>query len=216
MTETNHGRLTFSEDITDIITALLLAQKDIKHPKMDKVNPHYKNKYASLTAVIDASKKPLVENDLCVVQSPYATEKGVTVETTLFHKTGQWIRSALDLPVSRQDAQGYGSSITYGRRYTLSAILNLNSEEDDDGNAAAVAKTTSAEKSNVSKITAPQIKLVNTLATKTNTDLQAIKDYYKAKSLKDLTKSQASETIEKLQAKPQAESQDVDPNDIPV
>jgi hypothetical protein len=64
----------------------------------------------------------------------------VRVETMILHSSGEWICCGiLALPVSKKDAQGYGSALTYARRYSLSAAVGV-APEDDDGNAATMAK----------------------------------------------------------------------------
>lgn len=127
-----------SDTITTIAPALLAAQKAIKAALKDSTNPHFKSKYADLSSVIDAVKNALNEQGITFLQGVQHADNGVAVETMLLHKSGEWISSTLDVPASKQDAQGYGSAITYGRRYGLQSMCGVPAE-DDDGNAATAS-----------------------------------------------------------------------------
>ena len=125
-----------SESIAKLAPALVKAQAAIRAAIKDATNPHFRSKYADLGAVVEAVKPALVANDLTFVQGVMDAENGVAVETMLLHTSGEWISSTLRIPASKQDAQGYGSAITYGRRYGLQSMCGVPAE-DDDGNAAA-------------------------------------------------------------------------------
>lgn len=124
-----------SDGIQDLAAALAAAHAEINGVVKSASNPFFKSKYATLEAVVDAVKPPLLKNGIVIVQGVQDAEGGVAIETMLLHKTGQWLSSTLRLPASKEDAQGYGSAITYGRRYGLMAICGVPAE-DDDGNAA--------------------------------------------------------------------------------
>lgn len=124
-----------SEGIDAIAAALVKAHAEINGVVKSATNPFFKSKYATLEAVTDAIKAPLLKHGIVVVQGVQDAENGVAIETMLLHSSGQWISSTLRLPASKEDAQGYGSAITYGRRYGLMAICGVPAE-DDDGNAA--------------------------------------------------------------------------------
>lgn len=96
-----------------------------------------KYKYADLSSVMEYVRAPLAENGLAVSQACSNDPQGVCVVTTLRHESGEAIESPCFLPVVERTPQGYGSAITYARRYGLSAILGLVTEEDDDGAAAS-------------------------------------------------------------------------------
>lgn len=131
---------TQSEQINELSVALIAAQQAIQPAKKDSVNPHFKSAYASLQSVWDAARPVLAPNGLAISQGFTAGDgSAVTITTTLIHKSGQWIRSALTMTPQRADPQGIGSAITYGRRYGLSAMLGIVADEDDDGNAASHA-----------------------------------------------------------------------------
>jgi hypothetical protein len=134
-----------SDGIVDLAKALAKAHLKMDGVKKTAENPYFKSKYATLEHVVDAVKPALLENGIVVIQGVQDAEGGVAIETMLLHESGQWISSTLRLPASKQDAQGYGSAITYGRRYGLMAICGIPAE-DDDGNAA-VATTVQAKAS---------------------------------------------------------------------
>jgi hypothetical protein len=131
-------RFEMSAGIGKLIEALAKARKAFLPIIKAETNPFFKSKYADLSACIDATKDGLSANGLAVLQPPVFDRKTGTVEvvTLLAHSSGEWIKSILDMPVSKSDAQGVGSAITYGRRYSYSGVLNVASEQDDDGNAA--------------------------------------------------------------------------------
>jgi hypothetical protein len=99
---------------------------------MNRVNPHFKSKYADLAAIFDAARKPLSANGLAIVQT---IGDGV-LHTRLLHTSGQWIASEHPLPMSGRP-QEIGSALTYARRYSLSALIGIAADEDDDANAAS-------------------------------------------------------------------------------
>ena len=132
--------MKMSESIADLSAALSLAQAAMKCAIKDNVNPHFKSKYATLASHVEAIKAPLAANGLSYSQFPVTSEAGVGVETILMHSSGQWISGEpYFVPVDKQNAQGVGSALTYCRRYSLAAITGIAPDDDDDGNAAAVA-----------------------------------------------------------------------------
>jgi len=128
-----------SENIAALSAALALAQGKIEGAVKGKENPHFKSKYADLSAVWEACRDALTANGLAVIQSPGPIAEGrLEMTTMLVHSSGEWIRGALTIPLGKVDAQAYGSAVTYARRYALAAFVGV-SPEDDDGNAAAKA-----------------------------------------------------------------------------
>lgn len=125
-----------SETIAELAKALAKTQGQIEKAKKDSLNPHLRNKYADISSIWDAIREPLTANGLCVLQEPRSANGGVLLTTTLLHSSGEYIRSSLTMPVTKQDPQGYGSAITYARRYSLQSIVGI-AAEDDDGNAAS-------------------------------------------------------------------------------
>jgi hypothetical protein len=125
-----------SESIINLAAALSKAQAVMTGAMKDSQNPHFKSSYADLSSVWDACRKPLTDNGLSVVQLPAYTERGtVEIETILVHESGEYIGGSIEIPVSKVDAQGLGSAITYGRRYSLAAVVGIAPEEDDGESA---------------------------------------------------------------------------------
>lgn len=125
-----------SDQINEIAGALAKAQATMTPAIKDATNPAFRSKYADLTAVWEACRKPLTANGIATVQDVEATENGIAVTTRLTHTSGQWIEfGPLVVPTAKKDAHGVGSATSYGRRYALSAAVGIVSD-DDDGNAA--------------------------------------------------------------------------------
>lgn len=124
-----------SKTIVELVTALAKAQGQIEDATKDGINPAFRSKYADLAAVRAVIREPLAANDLAIMQFPRTRPGYAEVETMLVHKSGEFVSETLEIPVSKFDAHGIGSGITYGRRYGLMSILCL-AAVDDDGNAA--------------------------------------------------------------------------------
>lgn len=125
-----------TEEIKELLTALAIAQGLFLTPKKSKTNPFFNNsKYADLSDVIDATKDALAKNDLAIIQGVDNSAEGQFLFTRLTHKTGQWIEATCPLFIDKRTMQGLGSAVTYARRYSLSSLLGVASEIDDDGNA---------------------------------------------------------------------------------
>ena len=127
-----------SETIGRIADALSKAQGEVETAKRTSRNPFLKSMYADLESVWNACREPLAKNGLAVIQTLDGTPENLSVITTLAHSSGEWIRSRLTLKPMKTDPQAVGSAITYGRRYSLAAIVGVApQDEDDDGNAAS-------------------------------------------------------------------------------
>lgn len=130
-----------SGEIDQLMAAMNQAQLAMVPAKKDATNPFFHSKYADLPAVWDALHSFRVEG-IVATQSPMEGPDGyIVLETQLTHTSGQWMRSRLKMRVGKDDPQGYGSAITYARRYALGAMTGLVTEEDDDGNAASQPTT---------------------------------------------------------------------------
>jgi hypothetical protein len=128
-----------SETLKELATALAKAQGQIKGALKDQSNPFFKSKYADLASVVEAIRGPLTENGLSYVQIAHSLENSAAIETIILHSSGEWLSCGImSVPVTKADAQGFGSAATYCRRYSLSAAFGV-APEDDDGNAAAKA-----------------------------------------------------------------------------
>jgi hypothetical protein len=125
-----------SESIAAISAALAKTQGSLAGAKKDSTNPHFKSKYADLASVWDACREQLAANEIAVVQAPGEAAEGVVEMTTMLcHSSGEYFSEKLTIPLAKVDAQGYGSAVTYARRYALAAMVGI-APEDDDGNAA--------------------------------------------------------------------------------
>lgn len=140
-----------SDSIVKLAAALVAAQAELRAIGMDSVNPHFKSRYASLDNIIETIRPVLSKHSLAIVQGTTTPESdsngkvtGFTVETMLVHQSGEWLCNAAVMPLAKADPQGAGAAITYGRRYGLSALLSLATDEDDDANAASKRGTTGA------------------------------------------------------------------------
>ena len=125
-----------SESIKELAAALAKAQAEMKPAIFDCVNPHFKSKYASLTAVWEAARGPLAKHGLSVLQR-FESGEPMVMSTLLAHASGEWIESDYPIKPVKTDPQGYGSAISYARRYSLAALLGIVSDSDDDANAAS-------------------------------------------------------------------------------
>jgi len=129
-----------SSSINELADAIATAQPKIGVAIKNAVNPHLKNKYADLGAVWDACSEALKSCHLSVIQMPQPSDDGkLHLETILMHRSGQWISGTAVVPIAKQDAQGYGATLTYARRYGLAALLGI-TQDDDDGERACASK----------------------------------------------------------------------------
>ncbi len=132
---TEDFKLTMSPTIGKLAEALAKAQAEMRPALRDATNPHFKNRYATLSACFEAIR-PLLAHGIAVVQPPVPHGvDGVCVATILLHSSGEWLRGDLYMPASKKDAQGFGSALSYARRYCLQATVGL-ATDDDDGEGA--------------------------------------------------------------------------------
>lgn len=123
-----------------IAAALVKAQKAFGPALKSSTNPHFKNRYADLAACVEAVVDALNENGIMLMQPCHESASGVIVETLFIHESGETMSAGkLHVPAAKQDPQGYGSALTYARRYSLMAACGI-APEDDDGNAASKPK----------------------------------------------------------------------------
>lgn len=123
-----------------IATALVQAQKAFGPALKSSTNPHFKSRYADLAACVEAVMDGLNANGIALVQQLSECKDGVIVETIFLHESGEMFNCGkLHIPAVKHDAQGYGSALTYARRYSLMSACGI-APEDDDGNAASKKK----------------------------------------------------------------------------
>ncbi len=135
-----------SESIASLAMALSKFQGEVTNPKNTASNLFFNSKYSPLNEVINMIRPILAKHGLSVLQSPSGDGQNIIITTLLMHSSGEWIEAEpLVLKADKVTAQGAGSAITYGRRYALSAILGIASEEDDDGNHSSENKNESKQ-----------------------------------------------------------------------
>lgn len=123
-----------------IATALVKAQRAFAPALKTSTNPHFRSRYADLAACVEAVIDALNANGIALVQRTHDCDNGVAVETLLVHESGESISGGiLHVPAAKQDPQGYGSALTYARRYSLMAACGI-APEDDDANAASKSR----------------------------------------------------------------------------
>ena len=129
----NETHLTWSsENIEKLAIALSKCQGEMEPASKDSENPFFKAKYADLASIWDTCRLPLSKNGLAVTQITNKSQNGMmSLTTILLHSSGQWIKGVLEMKPMKQDPQGYGSCLTYMRRYALSAMVGIAPEDDD-------------------------------------------------------------------------------------
>jgi hypothetical protein len=128
-----------SESITNISKALVAFGQSMPKVPKDKINPHFKSKYASLSIMIEKATPILAANKLAIVQQI----DGDCMTTTLLHESGEYITATAAMPCANpSNPQAMGSAITYARRYAYGSILSLDIDDDDDANAATQSAPT--------------------------------------------------------------------------
>lgn len=120
-----------------IASALVKAQREFGPALKTSTNPHFRSKYADLAACVEAVIDALNNNGIFLMQMTHETPDGAMAETVFVHESGEMLSAGkLFFPASKHDAQGYASSLSYVRRYSLMAACGI-APEDDDGNAAS-------------------------------------------------------------------------------
>ena len=147
-------RALMSESIENVSKALVGAQADVGKALKNQENSHFKSQYADLTAVLEVSKPALAKHGLALTQFPGETDGRVTMTTMLIHESGEWILlPPASIPLQAQTAHGFGSAISYLRRYTTQAALGISVglSDDDDGNEATAQAPKKAPKKRAPK-----------------------------------------------------------------
>lgn len=127
-----------SQSIENISKSIIALNAELSNPKNTADNPFFKSKYAPLNEILNEVRPLLSRHGLAVIQNTMSIEDKIGIQTIIIHSSGENIASdILLLKADKDTAQGQGSAITYGRRYQLSAMLSIASEDDDDGNTAS-------------------------------------------------------------------------------
>lgn len=176
-----------------IAIAMAAAFAEIEGATKSATNPHFKSKYADLGAVIDAIKPALINHGLFFTQRPEPVTDGVQVETVLHHESGEQMSlGKLFVPANKRDAQGFGSALTYARRYALVTAFGV-PVEDDDGNAAANAPAELVSDTQWAELVS--------LMEATDTDVKRFCEAYKVPSVKALPAAAYPKAKKQLETK---------------
>lgn len=198
-----------------LASALAAAQMKMGKALKSANNPHFKSKYADLASVVDACMPALNECGIAVIQPTTDDDSGRYVETILIHgESGEMLKCRVPLIVSKNDMQGYGSAVTYARRYGLMSMAGI-APEDDDGNAAAKAAPTKAE---VRTITPDQFVKLRDKMEESSADETQFLAHYKASSLQQFPLNSFADAMARLDKKIAASAprnSDLDGDEIP-
>tara|TARA_R110000751_G_scaffold56602_1_gene120605 strand:- start:351 stop:947 length:597 start_codon:yes stop_codon:yes gene_type:complete len=171
-----------SNEINEIAKALSLAQSEMSGATKQSTNPFYKSNYSDLASVMQAISLPFSAHGLCFVQGAEANEQRVSVTTRIIHTSGQWLEATTELPPTKADAQGWGSAITYAKRYGLQALCGVPSV-DDDGQEAVKR----VAKPKATPINKKQAEEINLLIEDTGTDKAEFLNYYSTRAGSKIT-----------------------------
>lgn len=203
-----------SENINELVVSLAKAQSEMQPAIKNRVNPFHKNSYADLGSVYEVSRPVLKENGLYIIQTTeflpnegkctiIDDKKTTVVEgktimvTILMHSSGQWIKSCVPLDPVKHDSQGMGAAITYMRRYSLSTILGIVCDDDDDGETAVGrGKASSPQKKEIKKevLSEQQVKGLTEILRSMEKTLREetiiwYKDHFKVATINDIPAS---------------------------
>lgn len=185
-----------SETITAIAPALAKAQAEIGVAIKDKKNPAFKSSYADLASITAAVKPALANHGLSFLQLIHDRQGAVCIETVILHASGEWISGGeFAIPVSKNDAHGTMSALTYCRRGSLAAAFGVPSD-DDDGNAASAAPPPP-----VVLISMDQATQLDDMIKEVRADRAGFLRYLKVEKLEDLPAAHFEHAVKKLEAK---------------
>lgn len=142
-----------SENLNELFKGLAAFHKNIEQPKKTASNPFFKSNYVTLECVQNAIDKAIEGTGLSYLQFvKNDSNGGVSVTTVITHSSGQWLSSGeLTLTPTKKDPQGYGSAITYEKRYQLASMFGISSDIDDDANAGTFGTTKRTSNKNISQ-----------------------------------------------------------------
>lgn len=195
-----------SENIEEIAKSLIEFRKNLKQPQKDANNPFFKSSYTTLDKVIEAIDETAPNHGLSFTQWAVSNEQGnVGVETLLLHSSGQYIHyDAIYMKPEKNTPQAIGSAITYSRRYTISAIFGITSDEDDDGNQATGNKSKpkqDAGKLELVKMNADVLAKVLTSKGNEQTREDIIKAYTQDANINNFTNQQLTQLANRIKSK---------------
>lgn len=185
-----------SETTSKIIPALLKISEVLINIEKNKENPFFKSKYADLPSLLEIIKPDLSENKLFIIQEAPMNESGRTsIISRIIHESGEWIETNIDLTPNKNDSQGAGGAITYGRRYALLALLNMG-QSDDDGNGTRSAKKEQANKK--LETIKQKTEIMTLISGKCSKEIKDIQKYIKDETSLDLEEKNYELIIKKL------------------
>jgi len=194
-------------EIKQLAAALVKAQSSMSGAKKDANNPFFKSKYADLPSVMSAIRPALAENGLGFVQICHDADQAAKVETIIIHESGETLScGTISVPVSKNDAQAYGSAITYAKRYSLQAAFGVPSV-DDDGNSATMAppklfnKAIQSQETDSAKATQEDVAHIKSLIEQSNTELDSFCTWAGISRLEELPLQMVGKAVDGLQKK---------------
>lgn len=128
-------KISHSAEIKDLVGSLAKAQGVMRPAVFNKINPHFRSRYADFSSCMDACRVPLSENGIAVIQYCETIDTKLNLVTMLAHTSGQWMKSEFPLITSKMDSQGIGSAMTYAKRYSLCGMVGIVADEDSDDDA---------------------------------------------------------------------------------
>lgn len=199
-----------SETIKEIAPAFIQAQAKIEGAIKNAKNGHLGNNYADLSAVIEACRKHLADHDLAVLQTTDCAEDQsyVAIETTLLHKSGEWFRSVLKMPLEKRNAHGVGSAMTYGRRYALAAMVGIAQVDDDaEGSIHRGQQQQQKKVAESAKINEAQLADIMALGEEVGANMASFCKFLKVDRLADLPAADYNRAIKALESKRKPQEQ---------
>lgn len=172
-----------STEINEIAKALSKLQGSMRPAVKDSNNPFFKSKYTSIAGIWDTIREFLDALGLSVLQDAKSSENGISVVTRICHSSGQWVECGpLEIPAVKKDPQGFGSAVSYARRYALASALGIVSD-DDDGERAMQ----SFRAPQVTKITQDQADVLNILLKYNPEVKKKVDNFMKSQNAKSFT-----------------------------
>jgi len=172
--------LEMSAEIGELAKALPKAQAAIAKVTKDAANPHFASRYASLSEIADAILPAMNDHGITVLQPSTAGAGMVQVTTCLLHESGQWLRSTHTVPVTKADAQGVGSALTYARRQGLQSLLTVAPQGEDDDAEGAVGRGAGRPPIPPTEPKRPALRDRATRLEKTMADVKTVRDLTRA------------------------------------
>jgi hypothetical protein len=188
--------------------ALAKAQGEMQNAILNKVNPHFKSKYADLPTIRDATIPTLAKHGLSVTQFTRIHESNLVLVTRLAHSCGEFVEGEYPLPFQVDKPQAMGSAMTYARRYGLAAMCGIAAEEDDDANAAQDEGkkngNTRAASGDPRHVTLDQETAISDKIAEVGADKAAFLKFFNIGSIADLPSDQFDRAIAALEKKRKA------------